>query len=154
MAKKKDNRWNDIDGGHAFLIPVSLLRHPNFTRLSPYALKLIMDLARQYSGFNNGYLCASWALMKDAGWNSSHTLRKATLEAEHYKLIVRTQQGGLNKPNLHGFTWRRIDERKEKHLEVRPTMTPSDAWKIEQSLFVMPAPKPRRKRREQARKAA
>lgn len=130
MARpKKSDRWNDLGGGAAFLVPMDLLRHRNFTRLSSYAIKLVFDLARQFTGFNNGYLCCSWTLMKECGWNSPSTLRLAMLELEHYRIIVRTQQGGLNRPNLHGFTWRRIDEKKGKDLDMRPTMTPPDTWK-------------------------
>ncbi len=134
--KKRDNRWNDIDGGSAFMVPYTLLRHPNFTRLSPYAHKLLMDVARQYSGFNNGYLCCSWALMKDMGWKSENTVRLAMQELEHYQILERTQQGGRNKPNLHALTWRRIDGKPDNQLDTRPTMRPSDAWKVECPDFV------------------
>ena len=82
----------------AFVIPYTLLRHPNYTRLSPYAHKLVQDLARQYTGFSNGYLCASWALMQDAHWNSENTVRKAAAELEHYRIIERTKQGGGTRP--------------------------------------------------------
>jgi len=144
---KKASAWGEIDGGAAFVIPMTMLRHKNCTRLSAHANKLILDLARQYSGFNNGYLCASWSLMKAAGWKSSHTLQKATLEAEHYRIIVRTQQGGLNRPNLHALTWRKIDEKPGKPLEMRPTLKPLDSWKHDGiDDFRMPAPKARRRR--------
>ncbi len=127
--KRKDSRWSDIDGGSAFVVPYTLLRHPNFTRLSAYGHKLLMDLARQYTGFNNGYLCTSWALMSEAGWNSENTVRTAMRELEHYRLIERTRQGGKHKANLHGFTWRRIDAKPDDPLDVSPTAKPSDAWK-------------------------
>jgi hypothetical protein len=139
--KKTDNRWSDIDGGSAFVIPYTLLRHENFVRLSAYGNKLVMDLARQYTGFNNGYLCTSWSLMQDCGWNSSHTVHNAMLECEHYNVIMRTQQGGLNKPNLHALTWRRIDEKKGQHLDVLPTLAPPNTWKNVQPTFVLPAKK-------------
>lgn len=134
--RKKDNRWADIDGGSAFVIPYTLLRHANFTRLSPYGHKLIMDLACQYTGFNGGYLCASWSLMRKCGWRSSVTLHTATLECEHYGLLIRTQQGGRNKPNLHGFSWRRIDEKPNQPLDRLPTTKPTDDWKEERPAFV------------------
>lgn len=134
--KKTDNRWSDFGGGMTFVVPLEMLRCPNFTRLTPYGTKLILDLARQYTGLNNGYLCASWSLMKDAGWGSSATLCKAVNECEHYGLIVRTQQGGLNKPNLHAFTWRRIDEKKDKPpLLIAPTVAPLNSWKDEKDKF-------------------
>lgn len=133
--KRKDNRWSDIDGGAAFVVPYTLLRHPNFVRLSGYGHKLLMDLARQYTGFNNGYLCTSWALMCEAGWNSENTVRAAMLELEHYRLIERTRQGGRHKANLHAFTWRRIDAKTDDPLDVSPTPKPSDAWKEDRPDF-------------------
>ncbi len=125
MANKKENRWKDVDGGSAFIVPYTLLRHRNFTRLSAHGHKLIHDLAAQYSGFNNGYLCASFSLMQSQGW-CKETLWRTTRELEHYNLIIRTQQGGQNKPNLHALTWHRIDEKKDKPLEVRPNLKPGN----------------------------
>lgn len=127
--RKKDSRWKDIDGGSAFVIPYTLLRHDNFRRLSPFAAKLLLDLARQYTGFNNGYLCCAFALMKDEGWRSETTLRAAMEELEHYQLILRTRQGGRNLPNLYALTWRRIDDKEGTILEVAPTLTPPNSWK-------------------------
>lgn len=130
--KKKDSGWSDIDGGSAFMIPLSLLRHTNFARLSPNACKLLLDLGRQYSGFNNGYLSAATKILKPFGWRSETTIREAVLECEHFRLIVRTRQGGRNRCNLFAFTWRRIDEREHKLLDMRGTLKPSDAWKADQ----------------------
>ncbi|WP_369942778.1 hypothetical protein [Xanthomonas medicagonis] len=129
--KKQDNRWDDIDGGSAFVVPYTLLRHPNFIRLSAWAHKLLHDLGAQYTGFNNGYLCASWSLMQHVGWNSSATLYLAVRELEHYGIIERTQQGGRNKENLHAFSWRRVDHKKEKPLDAGWGLSPkpTNAWK-------------------------
>ncbi|WP_152620052.1 hypothetical protein [Lysobacter sp. A03] len=129
------NRWSDAGKDGVFFIPYSLLRHPNFTRLSPYGNKLIMDLSRQFTGFNNGYQCASWSLMKDAGWKSSGTLQLACLECEHYGLIVRSQQGGLNRPTLYALTWRRVDHKPEKPLEIGQTVKPGSDWTKEVGPF-------------------
>lgn len=136
MAKsrkpKKENRWGDIDGGAAFTIPLTCLRHRNFIRLSANACKLILDLARQYSGFNNGYLSAALTIMEPFGWRSETTIREAVAECEHYRMIVRTRQGGRNRCNLFALSWRRIDEKDDKHLDMRPTLKPGDDWKAEQ----------------------
>ena len=144
---KKENRWRDVDGGSAFVIPYTVLRHPNFTRLSAHGHKLIHDLARQSTGFNNGFLCASFALMKDQGWRSSETLHRTVKEIEHYRLVVRTQQGGKHKPNLHAFTWQRIDEKKDKPLDIGPTLKPGNEWKDEQPLFDLKIVHKRRRKR-------
>ncbi|UGB39123.1 hypothetical protein [Frateuria soli] len=140
MAKKGSD-WKDIDGKAAFVIPMTLLRHPNMAHLSPYGHKLIHDLGKQYTGFNNGYLCAAWSLMEGQGWRSSLTLHKAVLECEYYGLILRTQHGGRNKPNLHAFTWRRIDEKEGRPLQVYPGGAPSNAWKEVREKWVYEPPK-------------
>ncbi|MDR7099341.1 hypothetical protein J2X04_001688 [Lysobacter niabensis] len=132
MSRKRSpgaERWDDIHGGMAFIIPVSLIRHPNYARLSPWAHKLLADLSTQYSGYNNGYLCAAWTLMRQRGWRSRTTLEKARTELEHFRVIERTQQGGRNRPNLYAFTWRRVDELKGRpKLHVPKSIKPTDAW--------------------------
>jgi hypothetical protein len=147
VGKKKDNRWDDIDGGSAFMVPLTLLRHDNFARLSPWVTKLVFDLARQYTGFNNGYLCASRSLMAQCGWRSSNTLHRAVAELEHYRILTRTQQGGTNRPTLHALTWRRIDDKPGKPLDERPTIRPTDLWKEVQPPFVRTRGERKTKRR-------
>jgi hypothetical protein len=144
-----------LPGGQTFVLPLVLLRHPNYRRLSPFGHKLIIDLACQFTGFNNGFLCTSFSLLKDQGWNSPMTLYKASCEIEHYRLIEKTQQGGMNKPNLYAFTWRRIDEVKGRALDVQPTLQPSHAWKDEQPDFVFkPKTRAKKQRPKAMRKAA
>lgn len=136
--KAKASQWADVDGGTAFIIPLTLFKHPNLTRLSPHGLKLLLDLCRQYTGFNNGYLWAGWSLLKDQGWKSKGTLNHAVLECEHYRLITRTKQGGKNKPNYHALTWWRIHEKAKQPLDVGPTIAPGNDWKEAREPFEKP----------------
>lgn len=154
LKKLAVERWRDLDGGSAFVIPLTALRHPNFLALTPFATKLLLDLGRQYTGFNNGFLCPAWTLMKNQGWKSRDTLFWATKELEHYRWIVLTRQGGKNLANLYGFTWRRIDEKlnnPDKVLDVPPSMKPSDAWKQQAEPFQKPARKAHKKYRTSTR---
>lgn len=131
MARKPKpgaDRWADIKGGMAFVVPVQLTRHESWRLMSPWAHKLVADLSTQYTGYNNGYLCAAWTLMKKRDWKSRTTLAKACAELEHYRVIERTQQGGRNRPNLYAFTWRRIDRIEGRPLDVGATLTSSNAW--------------------------
>lgn len=148
---KKDNRWSDIHGGAAFIIPYTLLRHPNYRRLSSWAHKLLADLACQYTGLNNGYLCASFTLMQEQGWRSEHTLRKALAELEHYGIVERTRQGGRNRATLLAFTFRRIDSKAGTPLDYGPTARPSNRWLEDKPPFEF---KPRKRCRRQLRAAA
>jgi len=69
MAAKKNRgkpgseRWADIKGGMAFVIPVQLIRHESYRLMTPWAHKLLADLSTQYSGYNNGFLCPAWTLL-------------------------------------------------------------------------------------------
>lgn len=128
QGKPGRERWSDIKGGMAFIIPVQLTRHESYRRLSPWGHKLLADLSTQFTGYNNGYLCAAWTLMQHRGWNSRTTLAKACAELEHYRILERTQQGGRNRPNLFAFSFRRIDRIEGRPLDVAATPKPSDAW--------------------------
>lgn len=127
-SKPGRDRWSDIRGGMAFIVPVALTRHESWRLMSPWAHKLVADLSTQYTGYNNGYLCAAWTLMKDRGWNSKTTLAKTVAELEHYRIIERTQQGGRNRPNLFAFSFRRVDRIDGRYLDAPPTVQPSNAW--------------------------
>jgi hypothetical protein len=152
VKKKKDNPLSEIGKEGALLLPNPLIRHPNMAMLSPYGVKLLIDLGTQYTGFNNGYLCASWSLMKKRGWRSSCTLYKAVLECEYYGLLVRTRSGGMNTSNLHAFTWRKINEKADKPLALSPTSAPSDAWKEPRERYVYQKPARSRSFRSRGRK--
>jgi hypothetical protein len=121
-------QWTDVYGGMAFIIPVALINHPNLIRCGPHTIKLLIDLGRQYSGLNNGYLCPAWELMRKCGWRSRETLAVAMAEAEHYGLIQKTRQGGRNSANLYAVTWWRIHALQDKPLNVNPTAAPSNDW--------------------------
>ena len=54
-------------------LPHHVLDHAVFKTLSTRATKLVMDLAAQYRGSNNGDLCAPLSLMKKRGWKKVGT---------------------------------------------------------------------------------
>lgn len=127
--KEKDNGWKDIHGGSAFIIPLSCIRHQTFNHLSPKACKLLFDLGRQFSGFNNGYLCVTPSLLLRQGWKSKASIWEAVAECEYYGLIIKTQQGGKNRPSYYAFTWRRIHKIANRPpLDVAATFQPGNDW--------------------------
>ena len=72
---------NGWDIPYSFVrFPHELLNHRNFRTLSPRATKLLIDIASQYNGRNNGDLCAPLSKMRNRGWNSSDQLFKAKKE--------------------------------------------------------------------------
>ena len=114
---------------HSFVrFPHELLNHQNFSTLSTRATKLLIDIASQYNGRNNGDLCAPLSKMRNRGWNSSDQLFKAKKELEGKGLIRVSRQGGLNKCNLYAMTWFSIDECDGK-LDIASTITAPNDWK-------------------------
>jgi hypothetical protein len=112
-------------------IPHVVFECPDFIDLTPYALKLLMELAYQYNGFNNGDLCASITLMKKRGFKSRTTLKRAIDELTATRMIVLTRQGGKNLASLYAIAWQPIDECPKKRLEINPTKTPWRQFYIE-----------------------
>ena len=106
-----------------------LLNSEDFISLKRNSIKLLIDIALQYNGYNNGDLCATLSVMKKRGWNSNQQLTKATKELLEKNLIVLTKQGGLHMgPNLCAISWQPIDECRGK-LDVRSTTLPPRRFK-------------------------
>ena len=112
-------------------IPHVVFECPDYINLSPYAVKLLMEMAYQYNGFNNGDLCASITLMARRGFKSSATLRKVICELVGARMLVLTRQGGKNLASLYAIAWQAIDECPKKRLEIDPTITPWRQFHVE-----------------------
>ena len=110
------------------MFPHELLEHVSVSQLSPRGAKLLLDIAVQYNGHNNGDLCAPLSLMKKRSWNSSDQLFKARKELIDRGLIKTSRQGGLNKCSLFALTWFQIDECQGK-LDILSTSSPPHDWK-------------------------
>jgi hypothetical protein len=122
MAKKKAT----IVGGFV-AIPHLMLNHQNFWSLSGYSSKLLMNIAAQYKGTNNGDLQAGWAYMKIRGWKSQDTLDKAKKELLAKGFIAETRKGAFPKTcSLYGITWQPLNNNSK--LDVRSDGFPSGAW--------------------------
>lgn len=120
MARK--SKGNSITYKGFLHLPSVLLKHPDFISLRPNSLKLLVDIASQYNGRNNGDLCAAMSILRKRGWNSNAQLSKGMRELLEKNLICQTRQGGLNLgPNLYAITWQPIDECGGK-LDVSPTI--------------------------------
>ena len=115
MTRGADRRHNGKHKGGGFGerfvgIPHSAYSSPLFVALSPWAIKLLVDLGAQYNGRNNGDLQAAFSLMQPRGWNSETTLTKAKKELLAAGFIVEMRKG--KRPNLcslFALTWRPLN---------------------------------------------
>lgn len=110
-----------------------MLIHEYFTsvqyaRLSPAALKALIDLYTQFRGKNNGDLCAAWPIMAPRGWTSKSALAKAVQELLDGGWIIVTRMGGNRVARLYAVTWLGIDHCDGK-LDVKPNPVPAMLWK-------------------------
>lgn len=118
------------ESGSFVALPAAVLRSQEFVRLSPYAVKLLLDLLAQFNGANpnNGDLCSAWRLMKQRGWRSKDTLWKALTELRDANWLELTRQGGRHVASLYAVTFFAIDYCGGK-LEVKFTGSSSGAWR-------------------------
>ncbi|MCW5620698.1 MAG: hypothetical protein KIS79_06295 [Burkholderiales bacterium] len=128
MARPKTGR-KGRQGTATFLrLPHYVFRSKEFCELSPRAVKLLIDMALQFSGANNGRLSAAWTVMRASGWSSSDQLHKALSELLDRGWLLRTRQGGRRVASLYALTWMAVDEGPVR-LDVPPTREPLNLWR-------------------------
>jgi len=131
------------------LIPLEVIHSPNWSRASKPCRALIVDIASQYNGHNNGDLTASITVMRPLGWTSPGTIKALLQEADYYGLLVQTRQGGLLVgASLYALGWKPVDVCVDPRTRVckldDPTMvgvTPG-RWQVPQAKYQRP---PRKK---------
>ena len=128
MARTKHKQKASFAG-----IPRVVMECPDYINLNGSAVKLLIEMACQFKGGNNGDLCPAWTLMKERGFCSKTTLSKAIKELLQAEMILLTRQGHFikNKASLYALTWAPIDECSGKYLEVLPTRIPSRNFSLE-----------------------
>ncbi|HHA2740081.1 TPA: hypothetical protein ACOFBV_001276 [Stenotrophomonas maltophilia] len=114
-------------GSPFFMIEHRISDSPEFGRLSGNAVKLLLELARQYRPGRNGDLSIPWSMLSTRGWKSKATVHSSKLELLAAGWIIETRKGGKNMCSLYALTYYAIDE-SEKHLEAA-TVTPPNLWR-------------------------
>lgn len=135
MAKRKWSEAKDKSDKGAFLrLPLSVLQSRAYLTAGPHARMLLIDLAMQYRGDNNGDLCAAWKIMQPRGWRSELTLQRAKVELIDLGLIVETRKGARpNKASLYAVTWCALDACNGK-LDISPRSFPRGAYRLRDPL--------------------
>lgn len=131
MARRKWSDAKDKSDKGAFLrLPLSVLQSRAYRDAGPHARMLLIDLAMQYRGDNNGDLCAAWKVMQPRGWRSEETLQKAKRDLLDLGLIVETRKGARpNKASLYAVTWCALDDCSGK-LDMSPKSFPRGAYRL------------------------
>jgi hypothetical protein len=91
-------------------MPWSVLDSNAYANISPLATRLLFDLARQYSKYNNGSLLLTLKHLKTRGWKSADLVNKAKKELIANGLIYETVKGHRpNKASWYAITWQTLD---------------------------------------------
>ena len=92
----------------------SVFDSPAFTALSPFACKLLLELAGQYRGDNNGNLTVAWSIVSKRGWRSRTTLYRAKKELINAGFAYVTRKGHMPSTcELLALTWFPLDVNKK-----------------------------------------
>ena len=136
-AKRRKRTTQERIGDERFTpMPWNFLKSKEMERLSSIAKSLLWEFLAQYNNANNGDLQASFNVLKDRGWNSSATLRKAIDELLEARVIILTRQGGRGGIcNLYALTFYSIDDCLDKNgfskINRSPTIRPLGWWRDE-----------------------
>ncbi|MES2979813.1 MAG: hypothetical protein V4731_15435 [Pseudomonadota bacterium] len=88
----------------------SVFECPAFTALSAHACKLLLELAGQYRGDNNGNLTVAWSVVSKRGWRSRTTLWRAKSELIEGGFVYVTRKGRMPSTcELLALTWFPLD---------------------------------------------
>ncbi len=111
MSAKSRYAGATRDSGGFVAIPWSVLDSPAYQGLSMHARALLLEIARQLRGDNNGSLLCSRAYLATRGWRSNSMAVKARNELIAAKLLHQTVKGHRpNRASWFAVTWQGLDK--------------------------------------------
>ena len=111
MSRRKTKSIESVTPGSYTGLPHAVLDSTAYTGLGFSARALLVDMARQLNGRNNGQIHCVFSWLAKRGWTSKATVVKARAELLERGLLVLTRTGGLNMgASLYGLTWLAIGD--------------------------------------------
>jgi len=122
VGRSKFKRNGDKCDGKTFVrLPTVVLESPGYRQAGIAARALLIDLAMQYSGHNNGKLTACAKYLRPLGWKSNDTVVRARRELIDCGLLLETRKGARpNKAAWFALTWLDIDQ--GQGLDIDPAL--------------------------------
>lgn len=117
-------RNNRNKKGQSFAgIPRAVMDSEDYKSLTGNEVKLLLELAYQYRGNNNGDLTTAYSVLKNRGWSSRQTIDRAKKKLLQLQLITQTREGRFLNPGgrcaLYSLVWQPINECPGKKLDVK-----------------------------------
>lgn len=111
------HKSNGRDGGQFAAIPFALLDSDAYLDLPHPARSLLMELARQYTGSNNGRLVLCDKFLAPRGWKSADVINRAKANLLASGFIQETRKGGINKASWFALSWQSLDWSPEMDIQ-------------------------------------
>lgn len=104
-------------------MPKLILASMEWQSLPFGARALVLDLASQYTGKNNGRLTPAWEAMQRCGWTSKGTLMRAKAALLNTSFVVLTRKGHAPRTaEWVALTWWKLDF--HESMDVSPRAFP------------------------------
>lgn len=85
---------------------------------------MLIDIARQYTGSNNGRLVACTKYLKPMGWKSNDTVSRALVELKEASLLIETRMGMRpNRATWFALGWYALDDGKGMDIDPKTYRT-------------------------------
>jgi len=112
---------NKRDGTTFVALPYIVIDSPGYRAASHTARSLLLDIARQYTGHNNGKLVACAKYLRPLGWKSNNTVLLAVQQLLACGLLVETRKGGFpNTAAWFALSWCDLDQQTD--LDINPRL--------------------------------
>jgi hypothetical protein len=119
-SKFKNNR-DKCDGKTFVRLPTVVLESPGYRLAGHPARSLLIDIAMQYAGHNNGKLVACAKYLAPMGWTSNNTVQRAIRELMACGLLIETRKGTRpNKAAWFALPWLDLDQGQD--LDINPKL--------------------------------
>lgn len=110
-SEKRSKIDNGRDSGGFVALPHAVMNSAAYLGLSANARSLLLEVALQFGGADNGRMLLSRAHLAKRGWKSSDMIDKGKRELLDAELIFETVKGQRpNKASWYAVTWRRLDK--------------------------------------------
>lgn len=130
MSRSKWRAQKEKRDGQQFLaLPLVVLESPGYRAASHVARALLVDVAMQYSGRNNGRLVACAKYLQPLGWRSNDTVVRGRRELLDLGLLVETRKGSFpNTAAWYALAWLALDV--TEGLEINPKLYRTGAYRM------------------------
>lgn len=109
MGRDRSKRATGRDAGGFVALPWAVLDSSAYLSLSHPAKALLLELARQCHGDDNGRLLLSAKHLRPRGWKSEDVIQRAKNELLEAEFIFQTVQGHRpNKASWYAVTWHKL----------------------------------------------